>query len=254
MARRAVSIIVPAFNEGLELDVALERVRAFADALSPERYFCELVLVDDGSVDETASVIAAFVSRYPQTRVVTHEANRGLSEALVSGIRAATGEAIAILDADLSYAPGIIEPLLETLFGRGASVVVASPYMAGGRVGNVPWDRLVASRGANYLLSALVGGRIKTFTGMVRAYDGPMIRAIVTQKIRGEFNAGILAEILRRNGSIVEIPAELIWPTSRRASPSRLTLAKLWARVRLVLSTAQVLLGSLRASRSRTVL
>lgn len=246
--RHRISVVMPAYNEGLALESVLARLQATLSELEA-RYRTELIVVDDGSRDDTAAAIAAFVGRFPLTRALRHDTNRGLVAALKTGIRAARGDAIVVLDADLSYAPDIVEPLVRALFERGADVVIASPYMPGGRVGNVPFDRLLFSRGANWLLSALTGGCIKTFTGMVRAYDTATIRSLIDRDIAGEFNAGILAEILGAKGTVVEIPAALIWPTSRTEAPSRMTVSSLWRRFRLVVATARALHSAVRAAR-----
>lgn len=245
LERHAVSVVMPAYNEGAALGPVLERLQHALSSLEAV-YRIETIVVDDGSRDETAAVIADFVTRFPTTHVLTHAINRGLVAAITTGVEAATGDSIVTLDADLSYAPEIVDPLVRALLVNDANVVIASPYMRGGRVGNVPLDRLLASRGANFILSSLVGGRIKTFTGMVRAYDAATIKALVRRPIVGEFNAGVVAEIIRAGGRIVEIPAALVWPVSRTAAPSRMTFESLWRRVRLVLTTARVLRSSVR--------
>jgi len=243
-----VSVAISAFNEGTEIGRTLQRVR---ETLEPLRvkYEVELIVVDDGSSDETPESIAAFAARYPDTRVCTHETNRGLVEGLKTAARAANGEVIVYLDADLSYIPEIVEPLVDTLVETGAAVVIASPYMSGGRVGNVPADRLVASRVANWLLARCVGGRIKTFTGMVRAYQTATLLDIMGQKTHGEFNAWVIAELLRRRARIVEIPAALVWPLTRTQAPSRMSLVKLWMRFQLVVTTALTLASAASAGR-----
>lgn len=248
LERHALSIVLPAYNEGLALGLALERLQHVLSSLEA-LYRIETIVIDDGSRDETADQIAAFVLRFPNTRVLTHDNNRGLVAALTTGVEAATGDAIVMLDADLSYAPEIVEPLARALFVNDANVVIASPYMRGGFVGNVPRDRLLASLGANFILSSLVGGRIKTFTGMVRAYDAATIKAIVRRPIAGEFNAGVIAEIIRAGGRIVEIPASLVWPASRTNAAPRMTFRALFRRMILVMVTARVLSRSLRARR-----
>lgn len=220
------------------------------ESLSRNRYRYDVIVVDDGSTDATADVAAAVATRSPRTRVVTHARNFGLAAAIATGVRESRGQAIVVLDADLSYAPEIVPHMLASLFGRGAAVVLASPYVRGGSTANVPWDRLLASRAANALLSALVGGRVKTFTGMVRAYDARLLQAIVENDIRGEFNAGILAEILRRGGTIVELPAALNWPAHRAQAPSRMSRASLLRRIRLVIASAAVVFAASRAPRA----
>ncbi|GAC1398555.1 MAG: glycosyltransferase [Vulcanimicrobiaceae bacterium] len=239
-SERRVSVVVPAFNEGEEIGRTLARIYAAVDPMR-ERYAVDVIVVDDGSSDETASTIMKFASERPDLIIRTHAVNRGLVEGLKTGATASTAEVIVYLDADLSYTPDIVEPLVATLFARDAAVVIASPYMSGGRVGNVPRDRLIASRGANWLLARCVGGRVKTFTGMVRAYRAEVLREIMTQKTHGEFNAWVVAELLRRRATIVEIPAALVWPDTRSKAPSRMTLRKLWNRLALVLVTASEL-------------
>ena len=247
MSSPSISIVVPAFNEGSTLRDVLQRIEAYRTTLV--QYRCELIVIDDGSTDETGPVIAAFAREFPMTRVVTHARNLGLPEAIRSGFRIAHSDTIVVLDADLSYAPDIVEPLVAALHANRAAVAIASPYMAGGLVRNVPFDRLLASRCANILLSGLVGGRVKTLTGMVRAYDRATIRGIVARDLRGEFNAGILAEVVRQNLAAVEIPAALIWPETRRSAPSRMSFPSLVRRIRLVLVTATVLIAAGRARR-----
>jgi hypothetical protein len=128
-----------------------------------------------------------------------------------------------------------------------AKAALASPYMAGGRVANVPVARLIASRGANWILTRCVGGRLHTLTGMVRAYDREAFVRLFDHPIAGEFNTWATAVLLQAGHTVTEIPAALVWPRDRYAAPSRLTGGQLWERVRLVVKTARMLA---RASRS----
>ncbi len=122
--------------------------------------------------------------------------------------------------------------------------------MRGGRVENVPLDRLLASRAANFLLSACVGFRLHTFTGMVRAYDRQTLLELIERPVRGEFNAWIVAELLRADKRIVEIPAALVWPKARTEGPTRMSSATWRRRTRLVVETV----GALRSvHRTRSV-
>jgi len=243
-----VSVVVPAFNEGSALGHALEELENGLDSLRA-RYAVELLVVDDGSTDETPQTLARFIAgRADGVRIIVHEVNRGLTEAMKTGARAATGRITVFMDADLSYAPPIVERLVTVLEERRAAVVVASPYMRGGRVANVPLDRLVASRGANFLLAVCVGFRLHTFTGMVRAYDTAALREVIGRPVRGEFNAWVVAELLRAGKRVVEIPATLEWPPARTQAPSRISAAKLRARARLVVQTMGVLLAARRST------
>ena len=156
--RRAFSVIVPAYNEGASIAAVLDRLIASLTALEAE-YEIELIVVNDGSSDDTGAVLDSFLRERPGSiRLCNHERNKGLEAAILTGCRAATTDTIVLLDADLSYAPEIVAPLVACLHETGAAAVLASPYMRGGRFANVPTSRLVASRVANFLLSLCVGG------------------------------------------------------------------------------------------------
>jgi glycosyltransferase involved in cell wall biosynthesis len=103
------SIITKAFNEE-------ERI---ADALgSAQRQTVgdfELVVVDDGSTDATADVVAGIAAEDPRVRVVRHDSNRGVAAALNTGLREARAPLVALLDADDLYMPGYLERMGEAL-------------------------------------------------------------------------------------------------------------------------------------------
>lgn len=244
--RHHLSVVVPAFNEGQQIGSTVERMQS-AFRHTRESVDVEIVLVDDGSRDDTATVLRELSDEVRKNlRIITHEKNRGLTEAIKTGVRHASHETVVILDADLSYDPQIVERLFDTRETTDAAIVIASPYMIGGHVANVPYDRLAYSRIANYLLSICVGGRIKTFTGMVRAYDRDRLLPILERPCRGEFNAWLVSEVMRTGAPIVEIPAALVWPAHRTCGPSRLSLGTLFRRARLVVESLAVLIAARR--------
>jgi len=245
----ALSLVVPAYNEGASFGIVLGRLTAYLATIR-DRFAVELIVVDDGSTDETPLAIGAFAARHPQLTSIRHVANRGLEGAVRTGVDAASFGCIAVLDADLSYAPEILDPLVGPVLDGRADISLASPYMPGGRVSNVPFVRLAASRGANLVMRACTGGRVATFTGMVRAYDAIFLRDVLRSESQGEFNAWIVVEALRRGARIAEIPAHLAWPESRRSSAPRLPLRKLWSRTVAVFEAADDAVGRGAAPRS----
>jgi len=250
MERTAFSVVVPAFNEGLSLERVLGRLVAHVTQLR-ERFDVEVLVVDDGSADATPDILKRFAAAHPDIiRVLSHDANRGLLSAVRTGAFAARFETVVVLDADLSYAPEVIEQLVTARFEAGAAAALASPYMPGGRVANVPLGRLIASRGANALLSFCVGGHIKTFTGMVRAYDRTVFCDLLRRPHVGEFNAWAVAAMLSEGRRLVEVPADLVWPAERTSGPARISPGKLLQRVVLVFQTVRELLAARRAGRN----
>ncbi|MFQ4138979.1 glycosyltransferase family 2 protein [Nodosilinea sp. PGN35] len=209
-----VSLLVPAFNEATLLARNLARLCDHMATLE-SRYRWELVVVNDGSVDGTAEAAERFGRDRPQVTVVHHRVNGGLGQAIQTGARASRGRYVVVLDLDLSYAPEHIEPLLSHLEQTQAKVVVASPYMAGGRVSNVPWLRLVLSRWANRFLAVTAKGQVATLTGMVRAYDGDFLRSLHLISPGMEVNPEILHKAMLLHERIEEVPAHLCWSPQR---------------------------------------
>jgi glycosyltransferase involved in cell wall biosynthesis len=119
-----VSVIIPCFNECATIAQIVAAVRAVPlDEL-------EIVVVDDGSTDGTAEVLARDVSRMAD-RVIFHRVNQGKGAAIRTGLKAATGEVILVQDADLEYNPADYQLLLEPIFADKADAVFGSRFMGG---------------------------------------------------------------------------------------------------------------------------
>lgn len=222
-ARPLVSVLMPAYNEGALLAQALEQVHRTLCGLAG-RYRTEIVVVDDGSQDDTGAIANTFAGHSRGVQVVRHPVNLGLGQALRTGFAHCAGDYIVVLDADLSYAPSHIEPLVETLRATRAHVAVASPYMKGGHVTNVPPVRALLSRWANKFLAAFCPhADVSTLTGMVRGYDGTFLRALNLRSLGLEINTEILYKTLLLRGRIVEVPAHLDWTLQRRTPIRRLS-------------------------------
>jgi hypothetical protein len=109
-------------------------------------------------------------------------------------------------------------------------MVIASPYLEGGSIANVPGWRLLLSKGANAFLSyfareryrqLIPRGRLSTLTGMVRAYDGPFVRRLRLRSLGPEINPEIVYKAMLLRSRIEEIPARLDWELQRRAAGKR---------------------------------
>jgi glycosyltransferase involved in cell wall biosynthesis len=210
MQRPLVSVVVPAYNEAEIITENLGAICAYLETLE-NRYRWELIVVNDGSTDATGMLINEFAAARPNVVALHHAINFQLGQALRYAFSNARGDYIITFDADLSYSPDHIGRLLDEITESKAKVVIASPYMEGGRTTNVPLIRRIMSRWANRLLSATAKGRLTTITGMVRAYDARFLRTLNLKTVDAEINPEIIykAQILRAH--IVEIPAHLDW-------------------------------------------
>jgi glycosyltransferase involved in cell wall biosynthesis len=114
-----VSAVMPVHDGARYLDEALRSIAGES--------FEELVIVDDGSTDETPAILASWAARDPRIVLVTLERNRGLAHALNRGLEAARGEYIARHDADEMYVAGRIAAQVE-LLDRERDVVLVSTW------------------------------------------------------------------------------------------------------------------------------
>jgi glycosyltransferase involved in cell wall biosynthesis len=149
--------------------------------------------------------------------------NQGLGQALRTAFDAALGDYVVVVDLDLSYSPDHIGRLLDRIEETNAAMVVASPYMPGGSIGNVPWLRKVMSVWANKFLSFASKRSLATLTGMVRVYDAEFLRLLNLRSRGMEINPEIVHKALLLMSQIEEIPGHLHWrnpaPNSAPASP-----------------------------------
>ena len=167
--RPFVSVVVPAYNEAAVVQTNLAVLCGYLRTLE-QKYDWEVVVVNDGSKDETSRLARAFAATVrAASSSTTTSSTSGLGQALKFAFGQCRGEVIVTIDMDLSYSPDHIERLVDALRKTKARIVVASCYMPGGKVENVPTFRRWLSVGANRFLSVGSHGRLKTLTGMVRA-------------------------------------------------------------------------------------
>jgi glycosyltransferase involved in cell wall biosynthesis len=214
LERPLVSLVVPAYNEAAIVEPNLLALCQYMEGLEQE-YRWELIVVDDGSADDTGKRAEEFARTRANVRVLHHKHNFGMGQAFKFAFEQCWGDYIVTLDLDLTYAPEHIGALLAELGRTGAKVVVASPYMDGGQISNVPWLRRTLSVWANRFLSLMARGHLSTLTGMVRAYDAPFLRTLSLRALDGEINPEIIYKATLLKADIAEVPAHLDWGAQR---------------------------------------
>jgi dolichol-phosphate mannosyltransferase len=145
-----ISVVVPTYNEAENLPVLVERLhKAFGGGY-------EVVVVDDSSPDGTALVAESLARDFPVRVVVRRGRWMGLAGAVVEGARAALGEVVVVMDADLQHPPEVA-PLLAARVLAGADLAVGTRYGRGGGIeGGWPAARRIISRGASLLAKLLL--------------------------------------------------------------------------------------------------
>ncbi|MFC1592865.1 glycosyltransferase [Candidatus Omnitrophota bacterium] len=146
---KAVSIIIPTYNEADSITSLVQRIHS---VLSSHNY--EIVLVDDNSGDGTAEVASALSSKYP-LKVIVRKNKRGLASAVVDGLQHVDSQIIGVMDADLQHPPEVLLDLLREI-ENGADIVIASRYVKEGECQNWGLFRRIMSKGAIFLAHLLL--------------------------------------------------------------------------------------------------
>jgi glycosyltransferase involved in cell wall biosynthesis len=221
-----VSLVVPAYNEASIVARNLGELCRQMELLENE-YRWEMVIVNDGSTDETGTLAEAFAKSRENIHVLHHRTNFGLGQAFRTAFDYCQGDYVITLDMDLSYSPDHIPKLLSVIAETNAKIVVASPYMEGGRISHVPWLRKKFSIWANRFLSLASKGRLSTLTGMVRAYEGKFLRSLNLKATGMEINPEILYKATLLGAELEEVPATLDWHFARTKGEKRRSSMKL---------------------------
>lgn len=147
-----LSVIIPCYNEEVCLAGTLRRV---TDYLNGRRFNYEILVVSDGSTDDTAAVAKAMAADDPRIRVIDYRSNRGKGYAIRQGIARARGAAVLCSDADLSTPIEELEHLASHL-ADGYDVIIGSRAIAGATlVVRQPWWREFLGRCFNKVVRIL---------------------------------------------------------------------------------------------------
>ena len=188
-----ISVVVPVFNEEENLPILIPRL---VKVLNPLGLSYEMIFVDDGSFDGSRKILKEMVSQYPCLRIIGLKQNRGLSTALLAGMREAQGERIVTLDSDLQNDPEDIPKLLGYLDRYD---------MATGwrQKRDDPWLRRISSKIANSVRNRLSGEQIHDSACTLRVFKRECIKDIPLFNGMHRF----LSTLVKMNGyRIIEVP------------------------------------------------
>jgi glycosyltransferase involved in cell wall biosynthesis len=118
--RPEISVLVPAKDEAENLPIFMEQARA-AFASAPQRY--EVIVVDDGSVDDSWAVLQRLAAEYPFLKAVRHGVKRGIADALRTGYLHSRGSVLVFYPADLQYKPEDVPRLVAPILANEADIV-----------------------------------------------------------------------------------------------------------------------------------
>lgn len=202
-----LSIVSPMFNEA---DNIQSTVREIKKVMKSYRRGWELILVNDGSTDNTLK-LARDISRHDHhIKVISYTPNIGRGRALRTGFASAGGEIIVTIESDLSWhASHILKIVRELEKDKSIDIVLGSPYVSGGRTENVPFKRLLISKLGNKILSFVMKGDFKMATQMLRGYRREVIDSLDLESERKAIHLEIFSKALACGYRFKEIPAVL---------------------------------------------
>jgi glycosyltransferase involved in cell wall biosynthesis len=200
--------VIPAYNESARLGATLERVLAFVRA---QEWNAEVIVVNDGSRDDTAEIVRAMAAKVPALRLVENPGNRGKGYSVRNGMLQARGRVVLFSDADLS-APIEEAPKLLRALEAGADIAIGSRWLrAETQTQRQPLYRQFFGRIFNLLLRLTLGLQFKDTQCGFKAFKQAAVQALFPrQKIeRWGFDPEILYLARKFGFRVQEIP--VIW-------------------------------------------
>ncbi|MCK1313393.1 glycosyltransferase family 2 protein [Bradyrhizobium sp. 23] len=202
-----LTLVMPAYNEGADIAGVVYRA---ATALRDLGRRFEIVVVDDGSTDETPTILRAAEQTVPELRVVRLRLNAGQHIATVVGLRAARGELVVVADADEQVPPSNIRALVETAFANPQADVIAGARARR----NSAAHRDFGSRLVTILVNRLTGSNLSDPATTFRLFRRNTVQDILRADVLAQ-NVPLLVSFLR--AKVVEVPVEVQAEEGRRS-------------------------------------
>jgi glycosyltransferase involved in cell wall biosynthesis len=203
-----LSIIVPVYNEARTVGAVLDRLQTIALPLDRE-----VIVVNDGSTDGTREVLDHYGST-PGVRVIHARKNAGKGSAIRLGLAVASGDIVAIQDADLELDPAQLAELVGPILDGRANVVYGSRFLAGRPA--APWLTIAANRFLTGVTNVLYGSRVTDMETCYKVMRTGIARSLGLAANRFDIEPEITAKLLRRGHRIFELPVRFE-PRSRVA-------------------------------------
>ena len=219
MSHPYLSIVIPAYNESARIEATLERVMA---CVQTQAWDAEVLVVDDGSKDETAAIVERWMERFPRLHLIKNPGNRGKGYSVRNGLLQAAGEVVMFTDADLSSPMEEGNRLLAAL-DNGADVAIGSRWMDRQKQTiQQPLYRQFFGRCFNAITRGVMGLPFKDTQCGFKAFKRPAAQVIFRlQRIeRWGFDPEILFIARKLKYSIAEVP--VTWGHDERSRMSYL--------------------------------
>ena len=177
----------------------------------------EVVVVDDGSADDTADVVRKLIQEHPQVRLIIHERNQGYGAAVYDGIYAATKDLVFFTDADLQFELADLHKLWPEI-ERADMVIGYRPERAD------PWHRRLFGWGWTWLTNLLFGYTARDVDCAFKLFKREVIESINIQSRGAMFSAEFLVRARRKGFTFKELPVQHLPRSAGSQSGARLSV------------------------------
>jgi len=198
-----LSILVPAYNEASTIAEIIEKIDKVN--FNGKNISKDLIIVDDGSKDETNELARELEKKYPYVSLFNHDRNKGKGAAIKTALHYAKGDIIIFQDADLECDPqDYLQCILPILNGE-TSVVYGSRFLDDGFEVKYRLNRIVSML-LNYIVLLIYFNRLTDVTTCYKAFDASLIKGLKVKGNRFDFEFEITAKILKKGIKIAEVP------------------------------------------------
>jgi len=190
-----LSVLIPCYNEEETIEEVIKRTQGVQTP-----YEKEIIVVDDGSTDRSCLV----VERYPKARLVRHTSNRGKGQAVRTGLEYATGEIVAIQDADMEYRPEDLPKLIKPILEGRADAVLGSRFIDG--AGGMSGSHWLANRFLSLVATLLYHHRISDVMTGHKGFRTEVLRGLDLRSSEFEIETEIVAKLIAKGYRVKEVP------------------------------------------------
>ena len=193
-----MAAVIPAYNEEKNIADVLKALLK-----SPE--LDEIIVVDDGSADNTAKVLIE--TRYPNLKIIHHMTNRGKGAAVLTALEHACGEYVIIQDADLEYDPADYLRLMEVMSAQGADIVLGARFTKGYHGSFIP---RLGNRILTGLLNWLYGTKLNDCFTCYKLFRRDTITALGLKAQSFDIEIEIVSKVIKNKLRLMEVPISYI--------------------------------------------
>lgn len=196
-----LSIVIPCYNEEATLALCVDNVLAVKD----ETLELEIIIVDDGSSDKSVKIAKELEEKHDEIRHFEQEYNQGKGAALAAGFKYATGDFVAVQDADLEYDPLELKRLIQPIIQGKADVVLGSRFLSGGAHRVLYFWHSMGNKFLTFLSNMFTDLNLTDMETCYKVFKREVIQSIEIEEKRFGFEPEIVAKVAQKRLRIFEM-------------------------------------------------